>query len=329
VYVDGAVLAVTRRPTLLTLRASGLGDFLTSVPALRALRRAHPEHMHLLAAPPELWPLAQLCGGIDALVPTRGLSGETPVVGADLAVNLHGRGPQSHALLLRGQPRRSLAFAHADVTAFGDGPVWVEDEHDVRRWCRLLGHFGIDADPSELDLHVCDPDVGDAIARTTVLHPGAGAPARQWPEARWIALGRAETDQGRSVAVTAGLGESSLARRVADGIGAGAAVVSCAGSIEQLVDTIASAGRVVSGDTGVAHLATALGTPSVVLFGPTSPARWGPPPDRPWHIALWAGSTGDPHASRADPGLLELTVPDVVRALSQLPSPDARAVSMR
>ena len=73
------------------------------------------------------------------------------------------------------------------------------------------------------------------------------------------------------------------------------------------------------GDTGVAHLATALRTPSVVLFGPTSPALWGPPPDRPWHRALWAGTSGDPHGQRPDPGLLAIGVDQVTEALADLP----------
>jgi ADP-heptose:LPS heptosyltransferase len=77
---------------------------------------------------------------------------------------------------------------------------------------------------------------------------------------------------------------------------------------------------VVCGDTGVAHLATALRTPSVVLFGPTPPARWGPPADRPWHRVLWAGRTGDPHGRSADDGLLEIDVADVTAALADLPS---------
>lgn len=59
-----------------------------------------------------------------------------------------------------------------------------------------------------------------------------------------------------------------------------------------LAALVAHARLVVSGDTGVAHLATGYGTASVVLFGPVAPARWGPPPDRPWHRVLWHGDGG-------------------------------------
>ena len=80
------------------------------------------------------------------------------------------------------------------------------------------------------------------------------------------------------------------------------------------------AGRVVCGDNGIAHLAIALGTPSVVLFGPVPPAEWGAPPDRRHHVALWAGQRGDPHAEKVDPGLLSITVAEVERAVINLPA---------
>jgi ADP-heptose:LPS heptosyltransferase len=73
----------------------------------------------------------------------------------------------------------------------------------------------------------------------------------------------------------------------------------------------------VCGDTGVAHLATAFGTPSVVLFGPTPPSEWGPPPNRPRHQVLWAGRRGDPHGQSPDAGLLAIEVPDVLGALNR------------
>ena len=65
--------------------------------------------------------------------------------------------------------------------------------------------------------------------------------------------------------------------------------------------------------------AAASGT-RVVLFGPVSPAEWGPPAERTRHRAIWAGASGDPHAERPDPGLLAITVPEVLDALERLPA---------
>jgi ADP-heptose:LPS heptosyltransferase len=85
-----------------------------------------------------------------------------------------------------------------------------------------------------------------------------------------------------------------------------------------LAAVVAGARRVVCGDTGVGHLATAFGTPSVVLFGPTSPRHWGPPRDRREHRVLWAGIRGNPHASVVHPGLLQIEVADVLNELAEL-----------
>ncbi len=73
---------------------------------------------------------------------------------------------------------------------------------------------------------------------------------------------------------------------------------------------------VVCGDTGIAHLATAFGTRSVVLFGPTPPRTWGPRVDRHLHTVLWTGRRGDPHGARLDPGLADIEAADVVAAAS-------------
>jgi hypothetical protein len=63
-----------------------------------------------------------------------------------------------------------------------------------------------------------------------------------------------------------------------------------------------------------------------VLFGPTSPARWGPPP-RARHRVLWAGRVGDPHAKVVDPGLLEISMADVICALDGLPAVERAALT--
>ena len=71
----------------------------------------------------------------------------------------------------------------------------------------------------------------------------------------------------------------------------------------------------ISGDTGIAHLASAYGTPSVVLFGPVDPAQWGPPADGP-HVALAHPATrrGDRFVDEPDPALLAIGVEEVLAA---------------
>jgi ADP-heptose:LPS heptosyltransferase len=88
--------------------------------------------------------------------------------------------------------------------------------------------------------------------------------------------------------------------------------------LADLAALVAGARLVVCGDTGVAHLASAYATPSVVLFGPVSPALWGPPVDGP-HITLWRGGhPGDPWAERPDPSLLLVDADDVIEHAERL-----------
>lgn len=278
---------------VLVLRALGLGDLLTAVPALRGLRRALPDAELTLAAPAWLADAVARIDAVDRLLPTEGLlpiGYEEP----DLAVNLHGRGPQSTALLRATRPKRLITH--------GAHVPWSAREHEVVRWCRLLAQFGIACDPDDLRL----PWSGGGNG-AIVVHPGASHGARRWPAERFAEVARA---LGPDVVVTGSPAEEPLVREVARG---GAVR---AGDLGGLLDLVAGARLVVCGDTGVAHVATAYGTPSVVLFGPVSPADWGPRHGP--HVALWRGRTGDTFADEPDPGLLEIGVDEVLDAARSL-----------
>jgi ADP-heptose:LPS heptosyltransferase len=317
------------RPTLVALRALGLGDLLAAVPALRGLARAFPDHHRVLAGPSSLAPLLEGTGVlgpdrvVQEVVDTPPLAPLPPRLhGADVAVNLHGRGPQSTELLAVTGPGRLIAFAVPDGAP---GVSWRPGEHEVRRWCRLLTCHGVPCEPTELHL---DPPVVElpggvgtsTVDGATVVHPGAASGSRRWPADRWAEVIRAELDAGQRVVVTGGTDEVDLARRVAALAGLGGdAVLAGRTDVVQLASVVAGAGAVLCGDTGVAHLASAFATPSVVLFGPTPPAEWGPPSGGP-HRVLWTGGRGDPHGDDCDAALLELWPDDVLGALASLRS---------
>ncbi len=281
--------------TALALRALGLGDLLTAVPALRALRRGG--FRVVLACPPELRDLVALTGAVDRLLPAYGVqpfawpgtadpdSGLPPE--PDLAVNLHGRGPESHRVLLAMRPRRLWAYANDDVP-WMKGPSWAHETHEVRRWCELVEWYGLPADPDDLRLPI--PMVNSPAPGAVVIHPGAKDPARRWPAERFAEVARAVMGDGRPVVVTGVKRERPLALLV----GTGALlpprlVLAGRTSLRELCALVAGARLVISGDTGVAHLATAYGTPSVVVFGAESPSRWGPPQNGGRHQVVRRG----------------------------------------
>lgn len=345
---------VARRPRVLLLRALGLGDFLTGVPAYRAVRRAFPQHEIVLAAPAQLAPLAELTGAIDRLLPTGELAPVRwpwPNEPPETAIDLHGNGPASRRLLEELRPARIIGFSIRRAPSRGVchfGPRWLPGEHEIHRWCRLLTRSGIPADPNDLDLEPPDPVTSPAaspqlladrantntstsatgrpwpadFARPVIVHPGAAYPSRRWPPARFAAVAGYLNKSGWRVLVTGSSGERDLAEYVARAAGLPPhAAVAGQTTPLNLACLVAEAALVVSGDTGIAHLATAFRRPSVVLFGPIPPEEWGPPPDRPWHVALHAaepGYHGDPHGGEIDPALDAIRATDVIAAVDKL-----------
>lgn len=315
-------MALTAGTELLVLRALGLGDALTGVPALRGLRRAFPDRRLRLAAPTPVGSWLVALGVVDAVLPARGLDPlPWPGPGGHVAVDLHGRGPRSHRVLTATAPARLIAFGCAE--AGHDGPVWREAEHEVDRWCRLVASTPGDdgrrgtCGPEDLRLDVAPAGDRDAV----LLHPGAASGSRRWPAERWGALGARLAAAGLSVAVTGGPGERGLAAAVTARSGPRARNLAGALDLPGMAALVAGARLLVCGDTGVAHLATAVGTPSVLLFGPTPPDRWGPRLDPDRHAVLWHGDSahpGDPHAAPLDPALARITVDEVAAAVDRV-----------
>lgn len=358
----------TRAGVVLALRALGLGDALTGVPALRGLRRAFPGAHLVLAGPSGPGALLRRRGVVDDVLPVDGVAAiaEDAVVAAArehpavlppgwpvvAAVNLHGRGPQS-ALALRGLLDERGAdgarlLGHACPAAGLDGPAWSDDLPEVERWASLVrATTGAPCGPDDLRLDAAAwptplapertaPGPAEAArpGRTVVLHPGAASASRRWPASSWTALAAALVAGGRDVVLTGSAAEADVTAEVAVRARAVVArsgptscvVVDTAGrcDLEQLAGLLAGARALVCGDTGVAHLATALATPSVLLFGPTSPAAWGPAVDHHLHPVLWPAPSatyrGDPHGAHVDPVLARTTVDDVLGALADLPA---------
>jgi ADP-heptose:LPS heptosyltransferase len=302
--------------SVLALRALGLGDLLTAVPALRGARRHWPAARLTLAAPAALGGWLRDLGLVDEVLPAHGLAPLPPVPPPDVALNLHGSGPQSHRLLLDARPRHLVAFGCPEA-GFGDGPSW-RVEHEVDRWVRLLRSVGAECSVEDLRL-----PAGGPRGAHVVVHPGAASPSRRWPAERWAAVARALGADGRRVVVTGTADEAAACATVAAAAGGDSGAVDRCGrdDLASLADLVASAALVLSGDTGVAHLATAFGTPSVVLFGPVDPDLWGPRVDPDLHAVLWHGSPdrpGDPHATVLDPALARIAVEEVLDAAGGL-----------
>ncbi|HWM49460.1 MAG TPA: lipopolysaccharide heptosyltransferase II [Xanthobacteraceae bacterium] len=110
--------------------------------------------------------------------------------------------------------------------------------------------------------------------RTAAIAPGAVGPSKRWPATYYRELSAALARDGVEVWVVGGPGEKALAQEIAQGL---AGVRDLTGhDLRNAILALAAADVAVSNDSGLLHVAAALGTPSIGIFGPTSPWHWAP-----------------------------------------------------
>ena len=313
-------------PRALVIHPGALGDVLLALPALAHLRTLEPDRERVVALAPRLAALlegsayAEATVSLDALNLHRLFTPEAdPAVLADLAgydpvVSWFGAGESVYrrhlgALAARGR-RVIVARATPDPAA---------GRHASRHLLDTLAPLGPlpDAPPSvRLAAHPAErawaagwlEERGLAPGRVALLHPGAGSPAKVWPDfpalVRRLAraglpvvalTGPAEAAATAALAARAALPESRIARDL---------------PLRGLAALLEHAALFVGNDSGLSHLAAAVGVPALVLFGPTDPRAWAPIGPR---VTVLAGSgprSRDPWADldvgRVEQAVLEL-----------------------
>jgi heptosyltransferase-2/heptosyltransferase-3 len=119
------------------------------------------------------------------------------------------------------------------------------------------------------------------------LQVGAGAPIKRWPLDRLARVGRALRDECEgSIVVLGGPSEIEVVQAVVSGVGRAAIGLAGKTSIGELAAVLERCALVIGPDSGPLHLAVAVGTPTVHLFGPADPRRFGPFGDPRWHVVV-------------------------------------------
>lgn len=275
-------------PRILAVRFSSLGDLILTTPLLRAIRSAHPraevtfvtrrEYVPLFANNPRVTEVI----GYDPATPLRALACTLRDRAFTHRLDLHGS-LRSRALRWmvggrwHGYPKRRLARTILIRTR---RDVFRDRRHVAERYFDAARGLGVTPDdgPPEIFVHhdavrAADRFLGEwglGRQRTLVaLVPGAAHATKEWPERHWQALVPQLVAGGLDVVVLGGSKEQALGARIA---AAGAPHAASAAGLLDLQGTAALLRRAraaAAGDTGVMHLATAVGTPVVLLLGPT------------------------------------------------------------
>ncbi|MCA1731139.1 MAG: glycosyltransferase family 9 protein [Actinobacteria bacterium] len=287
---------------LAVFRGLYLGDLVAATPALRALRRGYPGAEISLVSLPWATALTPHLPHIDRLLPYPGAPGldgggnerdlEAFLVRMraerfDLAVNMHGRGPTSTRLVARFDARRTASFVgdkDSVISALDVAVPWDAEAHESHKLLLLAEKAGGALTDPEPELRVREEDYRQADALLpdglreplALVHPGASVLEKRWPGEAFGRVAEGLIRQGYTVAVTGSAAEKGLTRRVSE-VAPGSLDLGGETGLSTLIVLVARAGVLISNDTGPAHLAYALKTPSVTLFGPSTDAgRWGP-----------------------------------------------------
>lgn len=295
---------------ILIVRLSALGDIVHALPVLAAIARHWPEAKVDWLVEDAYAPILSLAKGLSRRVVVRGRANtETAdtisfggVTGYARAA-AHLRGQHYDAVLdlqgliksgvwarVSGAPR-VIGFDRAHLREPHAARLYTETvvprdaPHVIHKNLSILQAIGVEAGPLELPLTpVAGPATVEAIATAggprqyVVLNPGAAWPNKRWPADRFGAVAGALSERvGLPSLVTWGPSERDLAGAVSRASD-GAAQPAPPTAIADLAVLMRDAALVISGDTGPLHIAAAMGTPLVGLYGPTWPERNGP-----WH----------------------------------------------
>jgi lipopolysaccharide heptosyltransferase I len=282
----------------LIVRLGSLGDIIHALPALAALREAHPGARIDWVVDARHAAILALADGVDRRIIVAGGPRLRAMLAAvaelrrsryDAAIDFQGL--MKSALLARASgAARVIGFGIWHLRERGARPFYTEAHdadarHVIHKNLELVSRLGARAGEPRFPLRVPESGAVPFLRSTlgiasdapfALVNPGGAWPNKQWPPERFGAIAAELRDRhGLGSAVLWGPGEEAIADAVV-AASRGAAVRAPRTTIDDLVALAAAAALMISGDTGPLHIAAALGTPVVGIYGPTDPARNGP-----------------------------------------------------
>ncbi|GAB4024811.1 glycosyltransferase family 9 protein [Spirosoma koreense] len=294
--------------SIAVFRAIKLGDLLCAVPAFRALRRAFPEaHIALISLPWAREFVDYYPQYVDEFIAFPGWPGlpEQPLQPVpsvrflhqmqdrqwDVVLQLQGNGTLVNAMLALFDAKRLAGYylpnqrSEGWAVETGFFQPYPADMHEVLRHVQLMDFLGIPPQGNELEFaptetdrqaaHTLLDEAGVRFHPFVCLHAG-GISGRRWPENQFAAVADALADQGYVVVFTGTAGERGITEAVRAVMTRPAVSIVGQTSLGRLGAVLKETALLVSNDTGVAHLAIACQTPSVVIYTSADPAEWGP-----------------------------------------------------
>ena len=342
------------KPVLLAIRLRQLGDVLTTLGTLRAIKATTPDSRIILMVDDHYHRLLRNVDYVDMLLPQppkiRGLQGAVDYnrfidhlrhLNIDCVLDFHSNTRSALISYLSGAAvrvgfevrGRKLLYTDVEPRAVYDalGRRVARTSHESAM--ALASRFIELTKPASVmhTIPVSQEEIRagrEALTRaghSTItndrvgLNPGNPYPAKAWSEGSFVELASKLTAQGRSVVVMWGPGEQATADRIVRAAGQGVTLAPQL-ALHEIAGFLKQLDALITIDSGLKHLAVAVGVPTVTLFGPTSPDEWhmGGARDR----YLWAGLSCSPcrllSCPFGTPCMWRLTPEDIILTLHSI-----------
>jgi heptosyltransferase-2 len=278
---------------ILVVRYSALGDVVLATSILEPLRSRFPRARIEWVTDALYAPLLE---GLPEVAQVHRLAREGPSSAAAVAARLRGRfdfaidlqNKLRSALVARSAAPLRAAFRRrtalrALLSLFGSDPPLVR-AHQTRLYSEALAPLGTFA-PGRIKVslspqaHALAADALQGVqAPAVAIAPGARWATKRWPAERFAAVADALAAEGCAIVLCGGPSDRDAFAAFRGAARARVAADLSFLPLDALAAAIARVQLLVACDSGPVHLASAVGTPALALFGPTSTARWGPPP---------------------------------------------------
>jgi len=278
------------RGKILVIRGGAIGDFILTLPAIAALRRQFPEaHLEVLGYP-HIIQLAQAGGLVDRVqsIEARALAGFFARNGelAEELVDYFSEFDIILSYLYDPDEIFRTNIGRCTTAQFVVGPsrpVEGEKVHATKVYLKPLERFAIfDADyVPQLKVASALNETGSARVPTLALHPGSGSEKKNWPENKWAdLLQHLAQNTEFNLLLVGGEAEGERLQRLAAALPITRTKVAQSLPLTHLARLVQECNVFIGHDSGISHLAAALGLPGIGLWGNTVEEIWRPPQDR-------------------------------------------------
>jgi heptosyltransferase-2 len=292
-----AMERLSEAQSMLVIHQGALGDFILALPALETLRRAFPHARPFIMGYPRILELVEERFYAEKIfsIDQKGMATFFVREGAlDLALSQFFRtfdlivvfGRDSEGTIV-GNLKRICQGRILPINSF---PAWDERVHLTDHLLRQLYRYGIPSSKGNPKLYLKDLDRDWANdfwrtrgltpgerSKVVILHPGSGSRKKVWPLDQFLDLARYLQERLSSkILIVLGPAEGSEVQKAFERMGTNTPILAKGLSLLRLASVMEGCRFFIGNDSGISHMAAALGLPTVAIFGPTDPRVWSP-----------------------------------------------------